>query len=128
MAVQMFLIQPRDADDDAARETLATIITQRGGFILMATSHGSLIAAFDDAHLEAVKKHPLVEFASGVTLDPNGPGAAKLQRMFAENVAAQLRERGVNAAPRPAPAAAPAPAPAPPGAGLPWFRPIRRQP
>jgi hypothetical protein len=95
MPVQTFLIHPRDNEDDNAREVLATVIAQHGGFILMATSHGSLITAFDDQYIETIRAHPLVEFASGVTLDPNAPGAAALQRMFAENVAAQLVERGL---------------------------------
>ena len=93
MAVQMFLIHPKDNDDDHARETIAEFIAQRGGFILMATSFGSLIAAFGDMYLESVKAHHMVEFAGGVTLNPGAPGAAVLQRLFAENVAAQLAGR-----------------------------------
>jgi hypothetical protein len=95
MPVQMFVVHPRDGDDDEARGEIAAFIAQRQGFILMATSYGSLIAAFDDVHLDSLKRHPLVDFVGGVTLDPAAPGAAALQRMFAENVAAQLVERGV---------------------------------
>ena len=94
MPSQMFLIHPHDRESEGAREEIATFIAQRGGFILMATSYGSLVAAFDDAHLEAVKHHACVDFAAGVSLDPNAPGAAALRQLFARNVAAQLVERG----------------------------------
>jgi hypothetical protein len=99
MAIQMFLIHPRDADDDHARESIAEFIVQRGGFVLMATSAGSLITAFDEIHLSSVKALSIVEFAGGVTLDPAAPGAAVLQRLFAENVAAQLAGRPSNSFP-----------------------------
>ena len=95
MSVQMYLVQPKNLEDDSVREDLAGFIAQRGGFILMATSYGSLIAAFDEKYLDAVKQHHQVEFASGVNLDLNAPGAAALRQVFAQNVAAQLVERGV---------------------------------
>ena len=94
MSLQLYLVQPKRNEDDDAREQIATLIAQHQGFILMATSYGSLIAAFDDSLLETVKAFRLVEFASGVTLNPNAPGAAALQQMFVQNMAAQLVERG----------------------------------
>ena len=94
MTMQLYLIHPKQNEDDEAREEIATYIAQRQGFILMATSYGSLVAAFDDTLFETVKAHHLVEFASGVTLNPNAPGAAALQQMFVQNMAAQLIERG----------------------------------
>lgn len=97
MPPQIFLIHPRDRDDEGAREEIATFIAQRGGFILMATSYGSLVATFDDAHLDAVKRHVRVDFAGGVSIDPSAPGAAALKQLFARNVAAQLVERGTAA-------------------------------
>src|SRR5438309_1538897 len=60
MGVQIFLIHPKNNEDDYARESIAEYIAQHGGFILMATSYGSLIAAFDEAYLEGVKAHYLV--------------------------------------------------------------------
>jgi len=95
MSVQMYLVHPNNNDDDDAREVIAELIARRGGFILMATSHGSLVAAFDESHLPAIQAHHLVEFAGGVTLNPNAPGAAALQQVFAQSVAAHLAERGV---------------------------------
>lgn len=122
MAVQMFLIHPKDNESDDVREQIAEFIAQRGGFILMATSYGSLVTAFDEQYLDSVKAHYLVEFAGGVTLNPNAPGAAALQQMFAENVAAQLVERGIVPA---VPPAAGHSAPAAPGVFPPGYRPLR---
>lgn len=93
MAVNMYLIQPKNAADDSAREQLAAFVANLGGFILMATSAGSLLVAFDEVHLSRVKQHDLVEFAGGVSLNPQAPGAAALQHKFAENIALQLPGR-----------------------------------
>ena len=95
MPFQLFLVHPRSRDDDDGRVQIAELVVARGGFVLMTTSYGSMVTSFYDTHLDAVRAHPLVEFVGGVTLDPNAPGAAALQRMFAENVAAQLVERGL---------------------------------
>ena len=123
MSVQMYLVQPKNLEDDSVREDLAGFIAQRGGFILMATSYGSLIAAFDEKYLDAVKQHYLVEFASGVNLDLNAPGAAALRQVFAQNVAAQLVERGITQPDQPLAGQPPNPQASsfPPG-----YRPLRR--
>jgi hypothetical protein len=91
MAVQMYLVHPKG--DDEHREALAEFIAMRQGFILMATSTGSLIAAFDDAYLESVREHSCTEFVGGVSFNPEGAAAKKLQRLFAHNVAQQLAAR-----------------------------------
>jgi hypothetical protein len=104
MAVQLYLVQPVGERDEASRESIAECVAAIGGFILMATSYGSLIVAFDDDHLPTVKAHNQVEFVGGVTLDPNGPKTEALTRIFAENVALQL-------ASRPSAAASPLPSP-----------------
>lgn len=93
MAIQLYLVQPVGERDDAVRESIGEFIAGRGGFVLMATSYGSLIVAFDEDHLPSVKAHSLVEFVGGVTLDPNGPKTEALTRLFAENVALQLASR-----------------------------------
>jgi hypothetical protein len=118
MGVQMFLVHPKNTEDEDAREQIAQFVAQRGGFILMATSHGSIIAAFEEGYLDALKANVFVEFASGLTFDPSAPGASALQQVFAQNIAAQLRERGIT--------------PGAPGAGLshspsfpPGYRPLR---
>jgi hypothetical protein len=104
MAVQLYLIQPVGDRDEPTRASIAEFIAMLGGFILMATSYGSLIVAFDEDHLAAVKAHNQVEFVGGVTLDPNGPKTEALTRIFAENVALQM-------ASRPSAAASPLPPP-----------------
>jgi hypothetical protein len=121
MAIQLYLVQPIGARDEATRESIAEFIAGRAGFILMATSYGSLIVAFDEEHLPAVKAHSQVEFVGGVTLDPNGPQAAALTRIFAENVALQLASRpSVATAPLPPPFSTAHLASASPGSPLRW--------
>ncbi|MBL8186867.1 MAG: hypothetical protein JNK38_02600 [Acidobacteria bacterium] len=93
MAVQMYLIHPKNNCDDKGREDIADFIAVRRGFILMATSHGSIIAAFDEQYLASVQAHASVAFAGGVTLNPNAPGATALRQLFAQNVALQLASR-----------------------------------
>lgn len=126
MAVQLYLVQPVGERDDATRESIAEFIAGRGGFVLMATSYGSLIVAFDEEHLSSVKAHSLVEFVGGVTLNPNGPKAEALARIFAENVALQLSSRPTAAvSPLPSPFSRAQEQPVPPAfAPLRW--PVRR--
>jgi len=120
MAVQMYLVQPQGSNNDQARVTIAEFIANRQGFILMATSAGSLIVAFDESYLDEVKAHPLVDFVGGVTLNPDRPGTAAIKRLFAHNVALQLRNR--NMTPPGTGTNASQPDPFPPG-----YRPLRVQ-
>ena len=124
MAVQMYLVHPRDNDDDEAREAIADFIAQRRGFILMATSYGSIIAAFDERYLDEVKGHYLVEFANGVSLNLNSPGAAALKQIFAQNIALQLVDRGISPTPPAQPEQRPTSAA---GSFPPGYRPLRWQ-
>ena len=105
MAVNTYLVHLHDEhqDSDASRGDVAELIARRGGFMLMATSAGSLIAAFDEDHLGHVKAHRAVAFCGGVNLDPKGRAADRLRALFARNVAAQLIARQ----PEPHPVAAP---------------------
>jgi hypothetical protein len=125
MGFQMYLIQPRGESDEGSRASIAEAIALRDGFILMATSHGSLIVALDEEHVTAIRAHPLVEFIGGVTLDPAGAQAAALQRVFAENVARQLVARGPAAEPRLPPPFPPPPVRADPDDGQPLRWPVR---
>lgn len=95
MPFQTYLVQPENTDDQHARESIAEFIARRQGLVLMATARGALIVAFDDQHLDAVKAHDRVRFVGPVTLDPQRPGAEKLQRLFARNAALQLASRGM---------------------------------
>jgi hypothetical protein len=94
MTTQLHFVQLKDRADEQARETVADFVAVRDGFVCMATSEGSLIVAIDDGHVDALRAHPLVEFASGVSLNPEGTAAAQLQRLFARNIASQLVARG----------------------------------
>lgn len=94
MGINMFLVQPTDPEDENLREKIASLIAgQLNGFILMATSAGGILAAFDESLLEHVKACDAVAFANGVTMNPDAPGAAALQAKFAENISLQLAER-----------------------------------
>lgn len=64
-------------------------VRDRGGFILMVTKTG-VIVALDDSQVPAVEQHPDVKLVGGVTLNPQGYAAERLQRIFAENLSKQL--------------------------------------
>jgi hypothetical protein len=103
MSVQMYLVHPKGEDED--REALAEFIALRQGWILMATSAGSLIVAFDEAYVDAVRAHPSAELVGGLSFNPHGKAAEKLQKLFAHNVAQQLaaRQRDMQVDGRPGP-------------------------
>jgi len=83
-------------DDESARESVAELIHSCGGFILMATNAGSLIAAFDEQFVGHLAAHRAVAFTSGVSLNPNGKAGEKLRALFAHNVAVQLAARDID--------------------------------
>jgi hypothetical protein len=89
----MYLVQPKERNDEAARVEIAEYIAYHQGFILMATSYGSLLVAIEEQYLDMVKRHHQVEFVGGVSFNPDGPAAAQLQQLFAQNVALQLQSR-----------------------------------
>ena len=95
MAIQMYLInlQADCAGDDDVRAGVAEEVARIGGFVLMATSTGALIAAFDECHVPRFQALPAVDFCGGITLDPNGAAADKIRNFFAANVARQLQGR-----------------------------------
>ncbi len=117
MAVNTYLVHLHDEhqDDDASRGDVAELIVRLGGFMLMATSAGSLIAAFDEQHLGHVKAHRAVAFCGGVHVNPKGQAADRLRALFARSVARQLITRQAD----PQPLAGPSPE-FPPG-----YRPLR---
>jgi hypothetical protein len=97
MAIQMYIVQVKNGESESDRVAVAECIAGIQGFVLMATSAGSLIAAFDDRFADTVRSHPTVEFVGGVSFNPDGPLVERFQRLFAENVASQLTERGAQA-------------------------------
>lgn len=120
MAVQMYLVHPKHNEDDQARESIGELVANLQGFILMATSYGSLIIALDERYADTVRAHPQVEFVGGVTFNPDGPAAERLKRLFAQNVAAQLASRGMAGPGAGRPGRQPQPEAFPPG-----YRPLR---
>jgi hypothetical protein len=122
MSHQIFLIALKAAahDDDAVRDELASLLHRLGGFVLMATASGALIAAFDDQWQPLFQRHAAVESCGALSLDPQGAAAAKLRHLFAANVAAQLAARGG--------LEAGAPAPGPAHRPLVWHRPAQHRP
>lgn len=96
MSHQIFLIGIRAElqDDEGVRDELAGLLHRLGGFVLMATGSGALIAAFDDQWQPLFQQHPAVAHCGALSLDPQGAAAVKLRHLFAANVAAQLAARG----------------------------------
>jgi len=90
MAIQTYLIAfKREFSQDMSR-SVQHRVKQRGGFILMVAKTG-IIAALDDSQVPAVAEHPDVKLVGGVTLNPQGYAADRLQRIFAENLSKQLQ-------------------------------------
>lgn len=89
MPMQMYIIAQKGGySPDTARDLIG-LVRQCGGFVLMTTRTGPLIA-LDDTALPTVAKHPLVAFIGPVTLNPRGIAADRLQRIFAENLSKQI--------------------------------------
>jgi len=64
-------------------------IRNLNGVTLMVMKTG-IIGAFDDSVAPFVQAHPSVKMVGGVTLNPRGFAADRLQRIFAENLAKQI--------------------------------------
>jgi hypothetical protein len=52
-----------------------------------------IIVALDDSQVPVVQQHPDVKLVGGVTLNPQGYAAERLQRIFAENLSKQIEMR-----------------------------------
>lgn len=87
--MQMYIIAQKGGYSPDTSPQLIRFVRECGGFVLMATRTGPLIA-LDDSQLPAVSKHPLVGFIGPVTLNPRGVAAEQLQRIFAENLSKQI--------------------------------------
>lgn len=122
MSHQIYLmaLHPDVEDDGAAREELAGLLHRIGGFVLMATGSGALIAAFDEQWQPLFQRHAAVATCGALTLDPHGAAAGKLRHLFAANVAAQLAARGGPEARAPGQGASHRP--------LVWHRPAQHRP
>jgi hypothetical protein len=89
MAMQMYFIALLgDFSQEASRE-VQQLVHDRGGFILMVTKTGQVVV-LDNAQVPVVAKHHRVKSVGGVTLNPHGYAAERLQRIFAENLSRQV--------------------------------------
>jgi hypothetical protein len=89
MAAQMYFVTFRDQFNEQASREIQELVHHRGGFILMVTRTGQVIIV-DDSQAPGISKHPSVKSIGGVTLNPRGVAAERLQRIFAENLSKQI--------------------------------------
>ncbi len=89
MAMQMYIITFKGGFSQEASRAVQRHVRQLGGFILMVTPNGPIVAV-DDSQAAAVRKHAAVDFMGGVSLNPRGRAAQELQRIFTENLSKQI--------------------------------------
>jgi len=89
MSMQMYIVTFKGGFNQQASRSLQQHVHHLGGFILMVTNNGPLIA-IDDAKAAAVAQHSSVAFIGGVTFNPRGLAAESLQRIFADNLSKQV--------------------------------------
>ena len=89
MATQMYFISFRCQFNQQVSHEIQQLVHDRGGFILMVTKTGQIVV-LDDSQVPVITKHPNVKSMGGVTLNPHGVAAERLQRIFAENLSKQI--------------------------------------
>jgi len=89
MAIQMYIVAFNGAFSQETSRSVQRCVRENRGFILMVMKTG-LIVALDDSLVSLVERHPDVRLVGGVTLNPRGYAADRLQRIFAENLSKQL--------------------------------------
>ncbi len=89
MATQMYFVTFRDQFNEHTSREIQQLVHDRGGYILMVTRTGQVII-IDDSQSPIVANHPSVKSVGGVTLNPRGVAAERLQRVFAENLSKQI--------------------------------------
>lgn len=89
MPMQMYFVAVRGEMDQKTSRELQELIYHNGGFTLMVTRTGQ-VAALDDSKVPTLSKHPIVRNVGGVTLNPRGFAAERLQKIFAQNLSRQL--------------------------------------
>ena len=89
MATQMYFVTFRDQFNEQTSREIQQLVHDRGGYILMVTRTGQVII-IDDSQSPIVAHHPSVKSVGGVTLNPRGVAAERLQRVFAENLSKQI--------------------------------------
>lgn len=89
MAFQMYMVSFNGGFSQDTSRNVQHKIRECNGFTLMVMKTG-VIAAFDDGMVPAIQAHPAVAIVGGVTLNPQGYAAERLQRIFAQNLAKQI--------------------------------------
>lgn len=87
--MQMWIIAQKGEYSPESSRQLQEFVHEHGGFTLMVTRTGPLVA-LEDSQAAVVQSHPLVDFMGPVHLNPHGFAAKQLQQIFAENLAKQL--------------------------------------
>ena len=93
MSMQMYIVTFKGGFSQHASRDVQRQVRALGGFILMVTPSGSLIA-IDDSRVAQISRHGAVAFVGGVSLNPKGLAARHLQQIFAENLSQQITIRG----------------------------------
>ena len=88
MAMQTYIVVVRPAEVEAIKE-VARALVARSSLVLMATKQGAIVAAFDDAEVEAIRGLRGVSFVGGVTLQQHGEASRQLHRVFTEHMRVQ---------------------------------------
>lgn len=89
MSTSLYLVVLRGCIGEGASGDVQRQVKAMGGYVLMATSRGPVIA-LEDALVASLLRHPAVELVGGVTFNPRGLAFEQLQRVCAENLALQL--------------------------------------
>lgn len=89
MSMQMFIVTFKGGFTQESSRSVQQHIRKLGGYILMVTANGPIVA-IDDSQAAAVGKHPAIAFMGGVSFNPRGKAAEALQRLFAENLSKQV--------------------------------------
>jgi hypothetical protein len=89
MAVQMYFVAFKEGYSESASRDVQRQVREHSGVILMVTRSG-IIVGLDDSQTAAIAKLPEVGLVGGVTLNPRGFAAERLQRVFMENLSKQF--------------------------------------
>ncbi len=88
MGLNMYIITFKGGFNQGASRDVQRYVRQLGGYILMVTPNGPIVAV-DDGHAPAIGRHPMVESVGGITFNPRGVAGKELQRIFVENLQKQ---------------------------------------
>ncbi len=71
MAMNMYIVTFKGGYSEEASRAVALQVKRLGGFILMVTRNGPIVA-IDDSQAAALNRNPSVEFVGGVSYNPKG--------------------------------------------------------